>query len=177
MTNKYNIEALNNTEKRKKFRDEKERGMTDSAPVEENIERQWNSLKENIQNATEKVLGYKKKQAKKEWMTEEILDMMEKRRLAKRNTQKYNEIHQDIRHKIREAKNVWIAEQCKEAEKLHKKHDNFNFHKKLKKITNTFKKANVSKITKNNHILTDPHTTSVTHGKHTYKTCLRTSVL
>jgi len=38
-------------------------------------------------------------------MTPETLNMMEERRLVKRNTQKYNRMHWNIRHKIREAKN------------------------------------------------------------------------
>jgi len=53
----------------------------------------------------------------------EILSMMEERRLAKRNMQKYNQIH----CKIRETKNSWLARQCRETEALHVKHDAFHF--------------------------------------------------
>ncbi|XP_071653567.1 uncharacterized protein [Temnothorax longispinosus] len=45
-------------------------------------------------------------------MTPEILNMMEERKHAKEDTQKYNRIHRNIRHKIREAKNSWLANQC-----------------------------------------------------------------
>jgi len=38
-----------------------------------------------------KILGYRKRVCRKEWMTSEILDMMEER-LAKRNIPKYNQI-------------------------------------------------------------------------------------
>jgi hypothetical protein len=50
-----------------------------------NIEDQWRNIKNNIHNAVEKVLGYKTKVSRKEWMTSEILDMTEERRLAKGN--------------------------------------------------------------------------------------------
>jgi hypothetical protein len=46
-------------------------------------------------NAVKRVLRYRKRISKKEWMTSEILDMIEKRKkkernVAKRNIQKYN---------------------------------------------------------------------------------------
>jgi len=43
-----------------------------------------------ISNAIEKILGYRKRMPKKEWMTSKILDMMEERRLKKTNIQLYN---------------------------------------------------------------------------------------
>jgi hypothetical protein len=57
--------------------------------------------------------------------------------------------------KIKEAKNTSLARQCREAEELHAEYDVFHFYKKLKEITNTFKRASISK-TKNNKILRDP---------------------
>jgi len=38
-------------------------------------------------------------------MISEILNIMEERKFVKRNMQKYNQIHWNIRRKIREAKN------------------------------------------------------------------------
>jgi hypothetical protein len=89
-----------------------------------NIKDQWRNIKNNIYNAVEEILGYRKKVPRKDWMTSEILDMIEKRRLAKRNITIYIEIH----CKIRAAKNTWLIRQCKEAEKLHAKYDAFHFH-------------------------------------------------
>jgi len=68
-------------------------------------------------------------------MTLEILNMMEERKSAKENTQKYNQIHRNIHHKIREIKNLWLASQCSEAEELQMKHAAFHFHNKLRKIS------------------------------------------
>jgi len=62
-------------------------------------------------------------------MMPEILNMMKKDLLKK--ICKNNQIHQNIRHKINEAKNSWLANQCREDKELHAKYDVFYFHKKL----------------------------------------------
>ena len=53
---------------------------------------------------------------------------------------------------VTKANDARLSEQCNIAEELHVKHDDFHFHKKVKEITNTFRKIYISKITKNNHI-------------------------
>ncbi|KAK9873776.1 hypothetical protein WA026_002133 [Henosepilachna vigintioctopunctata] len=89
--------------------------------------------------ATEKVIEYYRQEARKPWMTKEILNKMEYRRIAKleNNDIKFNQIHKDVRKKIRQAKEQWLTEQCPEAEKLHEMHDSFIFHKKFQEITTT----------------------------------------
>lgn len=74
-------------------------------------------------SGSQEVMRYRKRQVDKKWMTNEILDMMEQRRLANGNPPKYKEIHR----KIRGVQNVWLAELCREAEELHKEHDAFQF--------------------------------------------------
>lgn len=78
-------------------------------------------------------------------MTDEILDLMEDRRLAKLggDNTKYREIQRSVRRKIKEAKLNWITEQCEEAEKLLEVHDSFNFHKKIKEITGTYRHSGI----------------------------------
>jgi hypothetical protein len=44
-------------------------------------------------NVIEKMLKYRKRVFKREWKTSEILNMIEESRLAKRNTQIYNQTH------------------------------------------------------------------------------------
>jgi len=80
---------------------------------------------------------------------------MEEKKLTKGNIQKYNHIHRNICHKLRAAKNTWLVKQCREAEELRAKYAAFHFHKKLKEITNIFKRTNISKMIKNNKILID----------------------
>lgn len=114
-------------------------------------------IETNLKQVTEKVIGYKKQEARKPWMTKEILDEMEKRRLAKTKDDKeqYNRIHRGIRNKIKQAKEKWLTEQCQEAESLHELHDSFNFHKKLKEISGCYKKRNISSVRRNNKIITN----------------------
>ena len=59
------------------------------------------------------------KENKKEWMTKEILQMIERRRKAKvGNKQRYKELHRQIQKKVREAKERWLNEKCDEIERL-----------------------------------------------------------
>lgn len=115
---------------------------------EKNIKNQWENIKSNIQQVIEEVLRNYKRQAKKEWITDKILKMMEDKRLTKGNIQKYNKLYSNIRCKIQEEKHSRMTEQCREAKELYAKHDSYLFHRKLKEKTNTFKKTNISKITK-----------------------------
>ncbi|KAK3784412.1 hypothetical protein RRG08_039413 [Elysia crispata] len=53
---------------------------------------------------------------KRKWMTEEILELMEKRRLAKPNKVRHKEINKEIKRKCDQAKEKWLNEQCEEIE-------------------------------------------------------------
>lgn len=98
------------------------------------MEERWESLTMNVRQATEKVTGYINRKAKKCWLTEEILDRMKERRIAKLKspTDQCNIIHRNIHNKIRQAKEMWREEQYQKEERLHEKHDSFHFHKKSK---------------------------------------------
>jgi hypothetical protein len=49
-----------------------------------------------------------------------------------------------------------LAKQFREIKELHEKHDTFHFYKKLKEITNSFKRASISKFAKKNKISINP---------------------
>ena len=49
-------------------------------------------------------------------MTEEILELMEKRRLAKPNKVRHKEINKEIKRKCDQAKEKWLNEQFEEIE-------------------------------------------------------------
>mgnify|MGYP007007716639 FL=1 len=79
----------------------------------------------------ENELGTQERRAKQKWMTEEILALMDKRRVYKHiDNNKYKEIHKQITKLIKEAKERWMEERCQELEDLQQKHDHFNMHKK-----------------------------------------------
>lgn len=72
---------------------------------------------------------------KKAWMTKDIHELMEDRRLAKGNKSQYRRIQKIIRNKIREAKEKEMIEKCEEIEYLQSKHDDFNIYKKVRELT------------------------------------------
>lgn len=77
---------------------------------------------------------------KRKWMTEEILDLMEKRRLLKHDITEYRKLQNTIRKAIRTAKTRWMTEKCEEMEDLIRKNDLFGTHRKAKEIAGLYKK-------------------------------------
>jgi len=100
----------------------------------------WQPIKNTILKVQKEELGYVKKQMKQKWMTVEILQLMEERRQHKdKDAQKYKEIQNIIRRKIKLAKENWLNNKCGEIEELIRKNDNFSLHKKLKEAANIYK--------------------------------------
>lgn len=71
-------------------------------------------MEEIMTKVAENKIGYKQKNRKQDWMTNEILALFEERRKYKnqQNQDKYKEMQQTIRTKIRAAKNNWLQQQC-----------------------------------------------------------------
>ncbi|KAI5724057.1 hypothetical protein M8J76_014882 [Diaphorina citri] len=76
----------------------------------------------------------------KPWMTDEILKLMEERRLAQNNKVEYIRIQKSIRCKIRQAKEKEMTEKCEEIEYLQSKHDDFNVYKKVRELVGNAKR-------------------------------------
>lgn len=79
----YNISALSDTGKSEKLRDELDRNIKPEINTDESVEDQWQNIKNGIITATEKILEYKKREPKKEWITTEILNMMKEKNLSR----------------------------------------------------------------------------------------------
>ncbi|KAL3267940.1 hypothetical protein HHI36_007077 [Cryptolaemus montrouzieri] len=94
---------------------------------------------------------------KKRWMTTEIYELMEKRRLAKNEPTTYKQLQNLIKRKIKLTKEKWIKELCEEMENLDSKQDIFNMHKKLREAAGLFKKQSPPMLTDetNNIILNE----------------------
>lgn len=100
-----------------------------------NTDKRWEDI-QNVMISIGKEKLQPLKEKRKPWMTTEILELMEERRQHKaRDENKYREIHRNIRKKIREAKESWLSERCKEIEDLDKKYDSFHVHKKIREMT------------------------------------------
>ena len=84
--------------------------------------------------ATEKVIPKEKRKTRKKWMTEEILEMMEERRLLKGNSERYRAKDREIKRKCKERKDEWLKECCKEVEALEKTNSK-QMHEKIRELT------------------------------------------
>lgn len=83
------------------------------------IEPQWNMLKKALIDTQVTDIGYIQVVKKQQWMTDKILQLMDKRREQKaRNIDRYKELNKEVRRACRRAKECWLAEKCSEIETL-----------------------------------------------------------
>jgi len=101
----------------------------------EEIDRMWNELRDGVKNAIETVVPKAQRRKKNDWMTEEILDLMDERRKKKRGSKDYVDVEKLIRDKCKQAKEEWYENRCKEIEEDMKNHNVRDFHTKVKKLT------------------------------------------
>ncbi|XP_030747669.1 uncharacterized protein LOC115876118 [Sitophilus oryzae] len=136
------IALLNNPEKKKEISSkiENELEMVEVPVREEDVEKTWNDLKTRITNIQEKDIGFTATNKKQEWITQEILDLMDDRRKQKANPIEYKRLNGIIRKKCREEKEIWMSTKCQEIEQLQAKYDTFNVHKKVKEFTHRHRK-------------------------------------
>ncbi|GFO15032.1 craniofacial development protein 2-like [Plakobranchus ocellatus] len=100
----------------------------------EEVEQQWENFKSAIMEAATEVIPKVKTKAKQKWMTEEILNLMEERRCAKGNKEKYEQIHKKVQEKCNMSKENWINEKCKEIEQQ-RKHTPQTMYRNIEEIT------------------------------------------
>ena len=88
----------------------------------------------SLTNSTINLLK-RQKQAKKEWMTDEILELMKQRKEQKNKSDVQNQkLEKEIANKCREAKERWYNEQCEEIEELEKGYKMNKIHAKIKEL-------------------------------------------
>lgn len=134
---KLNLNKLNDEAVKKELADGINNKIRDiMSEVEHPIEL-WNAAAKSITDIAKEKLGVAKKEKKQEWITDEILQIMEDRRKQRGiNDTEYKRLHKLLKRKIRDAKNEWLLKQCEELEHLQAIHDDFNLHKKLKELNN-----------------------------------------
>uniref|UniRef100_A0A8D8XDM6 Craniofacial development protein 2 n=2 Tax=Cacopsylla melanoneura TaxID=428564 RepID=A0A8D8XDM6_9HEMI len=115
-----------------------------------NIDENWNGMRDTIASTAQEVFGTEKPLCKQKWMTQEIIDLMEKRKTYKNSEKpedatKYKELKGKIQKICRQKKDEFINKQCEEAERLDAI-DSKLFHKKIKEMTMSPKKLSYSLI-------------------------------
>ena len=84
--------------------------------------------------ASEEWLPCTRRNAKKKWMPQEILDKMEVKRLLKNDPEKYHEVDQQIGTMCKYAKEQYLSACCVEIEELEKKEVQV-MHEKVQEVT------------------------------------------
>ena len=94
------------------------------------IENHYESLKIAIQEANAEILPKVDRVAKRPWMTENILRLMDARRKKKgNNQQEYLTLNRTIHRECRLAKERWMDERCAEVEDLEKRDQQIMYNK------------------------------------------------
>ena len=97
-------------------------------------EEQFNALRDALESANREILAKVERQPRRPWMTGEILNMMDERRMYKtRDVNKYNQLNRKIHKKCLKAKEEWMTEKCEEIEQLEKV-DQQRMYSKIKEI-------------------------------------------
>ena len=79
----------------------------------------WDAFKKASVTTAIETLPTRKKPNKKPWMTEEILkNMKERQEIKDRRSDEYRKKANMIRRKCRNAKEIWLNEQCSEIERM-----------------------------------------------------------
>ncbi|XP_008178606.1 uncharacterized protein LOC103307918 [Acyrthosiphon pisum] len=125
----WNLCQLKQPEVRKLFEkkckekfDTKDKPMTDDC--NNNIEHRWRCIKESIIQSAEEVLTRGKPTPKREWITMEIVQDIERRRLNK------------INREAKKAKEMWIEKNCEEIDNMMKYNQQDKAYKLIKRYFN-----------------------------------------
>ena len=123
---------------------------------DEGVERCWRVLQDALVSAAEEIIPKEKRRGRKAWMTDEILDLMEKRRKVKNvSEERYRELDRNIRQMCKEKKEQWLGEMCEEVELL-KNVDSRLMTEKIREITGKRRTARSTIVKdKNGNILTE----------------------
>ena len=93
----------------------------------------WTEVRNAGQEAVNKTIPKKKKSKKAEWLSEEALQITEKKRevKGKRERERYTQLNEELRRTARRDKKAFTNEQCKETEE----------NNRMGKIRDLFKKT------------------------------------
>ena len=111
--------------------------------LDKDINELTSNFNEVMKDAAEEVLGRKRKK-KQAWMTDEILDLCDKRRELKqrkyksqKDAEEYSKANKEVRKGIEKAKEDWITEQCSKVEEGMKRGNSKAAYDTLKNLTKT----------------------------------------
>lgn len=89
----------------------------------------------------EENIGIFSRSKRQKWTTDEILDLMEERRLVKGNKLECKRVNKNIRKMCRQAKENYWNIRCDEIEELQEIRGLFNLHRKVKEVVGNCRKS------------------------------------
>ena len=100
----------------------------------------WTEVRDTVQEAVIKTLPKKKKCKKAKWLSEEALQIAEKRKDAKGKgeIERYTHLNAEFQRIARRDKKAFLSDQCKEIEKNDKMGKNRDLFKKIRDTKGTF---------------------------------------
>ena len=100
----------------------------------------WTEVRDIIQEARIKTIPKKKKCKKAKWLSEEALQIAEKRREVKGKGEKetYTHLNAEIQRLARRGKKAFLSDQCKEIEENNRMGKIRDLFKKIRDIKGTF---------------------------------------
>ena len=100
----------------------------------------WMQICYNVQKAVTKTTPKKKKCKKAEWLSEEALQITEKKREVKVKGEKerYKHLNAEFQRIARRDKNAFLSDQCKETEEKNRMRKTRDLFKKIRDTKGTF---------------------------------------
>ncbi|CAI6343800.1 unnamed protein product [Macrosiphum euphorbiae] len=118
---RWNLQKLKNDEIKVTYNKKCSDTLMTVTPDNNTVEEKWKNIKQILKNKAEEVLGSREKEARKPWITEEIIELINERRKYKNQNnidsqQNYKHIRNIIQRKAKEAKKKGLDNQCTEVE-------------------------------------------------------------
>ena len=157
--NCWNTEILKSEDSQMQFKEISEESMK-QITVTDDVNTLWTDIKASIVTAAEEVCGKRKLEARQKWMTTEILEKMEERRLYKNDVtqegqKRYKELKHEVQKLCRQAYSNYCEDKCYEIEHLEATHNPL-LYRKIKEMT-AKKHVNVQGIKdKDGNLLLEP---------------------
>ena len=158
---KHDIERLEDDEIRLQYNvstENKFELLLQSAGDDQQPEELLKSIKDIYISSAEEILGKKKRNKTKPWISKETIELTIKKREARVSNSRteYVKLKAEIQKKIRADKRSWLENQCKLIDEFDRKHQSKKFFKQIKVAKNSNIKSEHLPINdKDNKTLTD----------------------
>ena len=146
-TARYNLEKLKNNDIRENFKIRTENRFEALLQEENDQEILWSKGRDIIKEEAGMVVG-KERKIKQQWITQEILDLCNETREAKKrknisptqeNIANHRSLRTEVKQKCREAKEKWIDAQCRTCKDSFKRGQTKQLFTSIKNITREWK--------------------------------------